>query len=87
MREGWHPRPPGASVLERDFALVDAAAKPDSLLVPSQLGETVSELHERARRALELLIASIESEPSTSQPKAILLVSHAACASFLCPQY
>ena len=80
VKSGWHPRPPAARVLEPDFPLVDAAAKPESLLVPTQLGETVPELHERARRALELLIASIENEPAASQPRAILLVSHAAYA-------
>lgn len=75
-RSGLHPRPPEAKTLAADFPLVTDAHQ--SLLYPPQKGETVEDLHERAKRVLDLLIASIDAEPEETRPKAILLVSHAA---------
>jgi len=72
---GLHPRPPLAAQLKKHFPLVAEDSHSPLLFVP-QTGETIFEIHERARDFLRLFIRYLdEKHPDV---RTVLLVSHAA---------
>lgn len=78
---GLHPRPSSAAVLQTYFSEIDPTWS--SIWYPTQRGEDVEGLQERAKGFLDLLIPEIESRFGDKH-KNILLVSHAATIIVLC---
>lgn len=73
---GLHPRPPNAEGLRRYFPQIADPTTHDPLLYAPREGETITEIHERAVRFLNLLIDHVDT--SLPDVKTVLLVSHAA---------
>jgi transcription factor C subunit 7 len=85
---GLHPLPGPANELQKFVPRIDPSSH-ESLLVPSRGGETVEQLHERARTVMGRLIESLDDsdidssasatgEEERESVRAILVCSHAA---------
>ena len=74
-RANWeHPAPPDLKILTPFFENLD----PDHVAthIPASTGETIVELHERVRNALDHIVSTLDNDPE--QPKSVLICSHAA---------
>jgi transcription factor C subunit 7 len=73
-----HPSPATPEILHRFFPRVQTTYNPT--IIPSQKGETLSEIHDRCAYAVAKIITDIDREwKETGQgPRAIMLVGHAA---------
>lgn len=69
-----HPSPAGIEILSELFPHLRAEAQP--LVKPSVNGESIPMLHDRVAYCLDRLVAAADSDPS--QPKALILCTHAA---------
>lgn len=69
-----HPAPPTLEHLAPHFDNLDSDYV--SLHVPGSNGESILELHQRVRKALEHIITTLDHEPH--QPRTVLLCTHAA---------
>ena len=69
-----HPTPPHLELLTPHFQNLDLEY--ESVHVPVSTGETIVELHERVRKALDHIVTTLDKDPE--QPKSVLLCSHAA---------
>ncbi|CCG84432.1 protein of unknown function [Taphrina deformans PYCC 5710] len=67
-----HPSPATINVLKNFFPRIEENYQPS--VVPSNKGETMAEIHERVRKAMEIIIRDAEK----SDCSAILLCTHAA---------
>ncbi|KAL5113405.1 hypothetical protein ACEQ8H_008702 [Pleosporales sp. CAS-2024a] len=74
-RASWeHPSPPDLKILAPLFDHLDQDYA--SLHVPAPKGETIVELHERVRNALDNIVATLDRDPE--QPRTVLICTHAA---------
>ncbi|KAF2467676.1 phosphoglycerate mutase family protein [Lindgomyces ingoldianus] len=69
-----HPSPANTLKLSKFFPNLDLEY--ESLLTPPPNGEMIRDLHERVANALNLVIASLDSDPAG--PKTMLICTHAA---------
>ncbi|KZF24138.1 phosphoglycerate mutase-like protein [Xylona heveae TC161] len=69
-----HPSPANPPLLRTFFPTYALDYPP--IIIPSSIGETIPELHDRVAYALDRMIAELDADES--QPKAILLCTHAA---------
>lgn len=74
---GLHPRPGNASYLKKYFPDIDAESW-SSVWLPSQLGENVQEIHDRASNFMDTFIPEVQRRFPPDVHARILLVSHAA---------
>ncbi|CAE7199782.1 hypothetical protein P3342_010316 [Pyrenophora teres f. teres] len=69
-----HPTPPHLELLTQHFQNLDPEY--ESVHLPASTGEMIVELHERVRKALDHIVATLDKDPD--QPRSVLLCSHAA---------
>ncbi|EUC42992.1 hypothetical protein COCMIDRAFT_102081 [Bipolaris oryzae ATCC 44560] len=69
-----HPEPPSLGLLTPHFGNLDADYV--SVHMAGPRGESIVELHQRVRKALEHIVTTLDSDPE--QPKSVLLCTHAA---------
>jgi transcription factor C subunit 7 len=74
---GLHPLPGPASELQNFFPRIDPSSH-EPLLVPSRTGETVEQLHERAKTVMDGLIERLDGDEHEQAVRSILICSHAA---------
>jgi transcription factor C subunit 7 len=74
-RASWeHPIPPDLKMLTPLFENLDQESV--SVHVPGANGETIVELHERVRNALDRIVRTLDNDPE--QPRTVLICTHAA---------
>ncbi|BFZ54064.1 C6 zinc cluster transcription factor-like protein [Savitreella phatthalungensis] len=69
---GRHPSPASKQKLKTFFPTIDVGYEPS--LIPTTKGETMADIHERVKRAMELVVQDAERNDC----KAIVLCTHAA---------
>lgn len=67
-----HPSPASLSLLRGFFPYIDVSYTPS--LVPSNKGETMDDIHQRVKRAVDIIISDAESHDC----RTIILCTHAA---------
>jgi transcription factor C subunit 7 len=74
-RASWeHPIPPDLKMLTPLFDHLDQDST--SVHIPGANGETIVELHERVRNALDRIVTTLDDDPE--QPRTVLICTHAA---------
>lgn len=74
-RASWiHPSPPDVQTLNAHFGHLDQEYA--SIHRPAPNGESIVELHERVRKALDYIVETLDNDPEL--PKTVLLCTHAA---------
>lgn len=69
-----HPTPPSLELLTPHFQNLDSDYVSVHMAGPN--GESIVELHQRVRNALEHIITTLDNDPE--QPRSVLLCTHAA---------
>ncbi|KAL8277438.1 hypothetical protein RQP46_010160 [Phenoliferia psychrophenolica] len=75
VKRGLHPRSLPATRLTEWFPLIQPSTPDISMLYPTQKGETILEIHQRAKEALSLIIDKLDRE---GEVETVVLFTHAA---------